>query len=55
MSNKDTAGNHLSKDELLEILNQIDSEQQQTYSETADHSKEDPAYQGHPDPSNHFL
>ncbi len=46
---------HLSKDELLEILNEIDAEQQHNRSETADQPCESSTYQSYPDPSNQFL
>ncbi len=46
---------HLSKDELLEILNEIDADRQHNRSETAAHRNESPTSQSYPDPNNQFL
>ncbi len=46
---------HMSKDELLEILNEIDADHQHSRSETAAHRNESHTHQSYPDPSNQFL
>ncbi len=45
---------HLSKDELLEILNDIDTEGQHGPEDIKDHRKESPAYPIYPNPSDQF-
>ncbi len=50
-----TTENHMSKDELIDILNDIDGERQQNSTETVDRRNESPTYQNYPDPSNQFL
>ncbi len=54
MTTDHSTENHLSKDELLDILNEIDAEQQNNSSGTADHLNENPTNQSYPDPHNQF-
>ncbi len=46
-----TTNAHLSKDELLEILNEIDTEGQAGPKDIKDHCKENPTYPIYPNPN----
>lgn len=55
MQNEYSTQTHMSKDELMQILNEIDSEQQRDRKVTKDHPKEVNTPDQHPDPSNPFF
>ncbi len=55
MQSNQTTGNHLSKDELLEILNKIDTEQQYDRQNGNDHREENVTSCTHPNPNNQFY
>jgi|GEM_PF-3253806 len=49
-----SAESHFNKDELLELLNEIDTERQSDRNKRDDQIDEDFTYQTHPDPNNQF-
>lgn len=55
MQNDYSKQTHLSKDELMQILNEIDSEQQSDRKSKTDHRNEINSPDRHPDPSNPFF
>jgi len=55
MRTNQTDENHLSKDELLKILNEIDTEQQYDRQNADDHREEKVPPYTHPNPNNQFY
>ncbi|WDP88718.1 MAG: hypothetical protein HUN04_02795 [Desulfobacter sp.] len=55
MATEHTSETHLGKDELLEILNEIDTERQNDPIKTNDHQNESTAPHSYPNPSNQFY
>ena len=55
MAVNDNNQNHLSKDELFDILNEIDAERQHQYNDTNVHLKEKPSEQRHASPRSHAF
>lgn len=55
MPNTHTTETHLSKDELLEILNEIDTEQHYHPKGTNNNRSENPTHHRQPNPSNQFY
>ncbi len=54
MSSDQTNEHNMSKDELMDLLNEIDSEHQDVQNKAKKHHKENLTYQSPPDPSNQF-